>query len=103
MQVTEALAQTDLQDEDAPQEANGDESAPDADAEADGEDDAEAPSDQKVVAKFLVSNAAAGSVIGKGGSNIAGAACSCLVAPNPYMHNAEGTAIQNGDQQWEHA
>lgn len=28
--------------------------------------------DQKVVAKFLVSNAAAGSVIGKAGSNIGG-------------------------------
>ena len=70
-QVTEALAQTDLQDEDAPLEANGDEGAPDADDD-DADADGEAPSDQKVVAKFLVSNAAAGSVIGKGGSNIAG-------------------------------
>lgn len=52
---------------------NGDEGSPTADADAHGGDaDAEAPSDQKVVAKFLVSNAAAGSVIGKGGSNIAG-------------------------------
>jgi hypothetical protein len=95
-QVTEALAQTGLQDEDAPLEANGDEGAPDADDD-DGDDaDGEAPSDQKVVAKFLVSNAAAGSVIGKGGSNIAGQwapACRC---PHQRMRSACSCRMYSG-------
>ena len=87
-QVTEALAQTDLQDEDAPLEANGDEGAPDAEDD-DGDDaDGEAPSDQKVVAKFLVSNAAAGSVIGKGGSNIAGQWAAACVSPDQRLRSA---------------
>lgn len=50
--------------------------AADAEAAADAaveDTEGEVAPDQKVVAKFLVSNAAAGSVIGKAGSNIGGA------------------------------
>lgn len=102
-QVTEALAQTDLQDEDAPLEANGDEGAPDADDD-DGDDaDGEAPSDQKVVAKFLVSNAAAGSVIGKGGSNIAGevaATCSCPAQRMRECRKPSTWLMNHHDHDW---
>jgi RNA-binding protein Nova len=70
-EVADSLAKTELQDPEVP--AEGDDDADEAVADAPAADDAdgEATSDQKVVAKFLVSNAAAGSVIGKGGSNIA--------------------------------
>ncbi len=88
--MSDALAKTELK-EDGEAPANGQAAAPEVDAPASAEaaEDAvegESTSDQKVVAKFLVSNAAAGSVIGKGGSNIAGGPAAARPATAPLPH-----------------
>ena len=70
-QVTDKPVKPDAADEE-PANGTAADAAPAADAAVE-DINGEVSPDQKVVAKFLVSNAAAGSVIGKAGSNIGGA------------------------------
>lgn len=97
--MSDALAKTELK-EDGEAPADGQAADPEVDAPASAEaaaEDAvegESTSDQKVVAKFLVSNAAAGSVIGKGGSNIAGGPAAVWPATAPLPHAPRLMLIQ---------
>ena len=83
-QVADTLAKTEVKDGMPPTDNGADEEAaesregaPAAQEAAAAAQESEPSPDQKVVAKFLVSNAAAGSVIGKAGSNIAGGPATC--------------------------
>ena len=69
--VTEKLSELGVRDPEADAAEDGSEHDAASDSQEQGSNGSTGPKDQKLIVKFLMSNAAAGAIIGKGGASIA--------------------------------